>query len=397
MPKDVLPVAVVGAGPYGLSLAANLSAANISFRIFGQPMAFWSAIATAGPNRYLKSFCFGTNIDVPQPGYGFSEWSQARGLESFEPCSMQQFVDYGLWVQQRCVTSVERQDVVAIRREGSNFHLTLEDGETLLARRVVLATGLSSFDYLPQPFASLPEALCTHTVNVTGFNRFKGQSVAVIGSGQSALEAAALLREAGANPTLITRESQIRWMTALPRDRSLWRRIRSPLSNLASGPKAWLIANVPGAIHYLPDSLRTQLLTKFLPPEGAWWLRDRVDGKVETLTSTSLANASVNGGLCVLTLSANSNQSKRHFDHVIAGTGFKVDVDRLTLLDPALRHLIGRIMGSPRLNRSFETTVERFHVIGPASAMSFGPLFRFVAGAHYAVRTLTRHFSADPQ
>ena len=185
MQKDIVPVAIVGAGPYGLSLAANLSAANIGFRIFGTPMAFWSAIATAGQGRYLKSFCFGTNIDVPEPGYGFSEWSKARGLESFEPCSIQQFVDYGHWVQKRCVKNLERQNVVAIRREGSAFHLSLPDGETFLARRVVLATGLSGFDYLPHPFAALPSALCTHTVNVTGFAGFSGQSVAVIGSGQS--------------------------------------------------------------------------------------------------------------------------------------------------------------------------------------------------------------------
>ncbi len=396
MHKEIVPVAIVGAGPYGLSLAANLSAANIGFRILGTPMAFWSAIATAGQERYLKSFCFGTNIDVPEPGYGFSEWSEARGLESFEPCSIQQFVDYGLWVQQRCVTSLERQNVVAIRREGSAFHLTLADGATLLARRVVLATGLSGFDYLPQPFAALPSALCTHTVNVNSFTGFAGQSVAVIGGGQSALEAAALLREAGANPTLIVREDEISWMTALPRQRSLWRRIRSPLSGLASGPKAWFLTNVPGAVHCLPNSLRTLIVAKHLPPEGAWWLRDRVDGKAETLTATSVADAREDAGACVLTLSANGNRLERRFDHVIAGTGFKVDVDRLGLLDAGLRQAIRRIMGSPRLNRRFETSVERFHVIGPASTLSFGPLFRFVVGAHYTVRTLTRHFAAHP-
>ncbi len=147
---------------------------------------------------------------------------------------------------------------MAIRREGSDFHLTLADGATLLAHRVVLATGLSGFDYLPQPFAALPSALCTHTVNVTGFSGFACQSVAVIGSGQSALEAASLLGEAGANPTLIVREDEISWMTALPRQRSFWRRIRSPLSGLAAGPKAWFLTNVPGAVHHLPGRLRAR-------------------------------------------------------------------------------------------------------------------------------------------
>jgi hypothetical protein len=396
MQKDMVPVAIVGAGPYGLSLAANLSAANIGFRIFGTPMAFWSAIATAAQERYLKSFCFGTNIDVPEPGYSFSEWSQARGLESFEPCSIQQFVDYGFWVQKHRITNLERQNVVAIRRERSAFHLTLHDGETFLARRVVLATGLSGFDYLPQPFAALPSALCTHTANVTGFTGFSRQSVAVIGGGQSALEAAALLAEAGAKPTLIVRDDEISWMTATPRQRSLWRRIRSPLSGLASGPRAWFLTNAPGAVHYTPDRLRSLILANHLPPEGAWWLRNRVHGKVETLTATSVAKAREDAGACVLTLYANGNRVERRFDHVIAGTGFKVDVDRLGLLDAGLRRAILRSTGSPRLNRCFETTVERLHVIGPASAFSFGPLFRFVVGAHYTVRTLTRHFGAHP-
>jgi hypothetical protein len=395
MHKEIVPVAIVGAGPYGLSLATHLSAANIGFRIFGTPMSFWSSIATAGQQRYLKSFCFGTNIYVPRPGYSFSEWSQDRGLESFEPCSMQQFVDYGMWVQQRCVTNLERQNVMYIRREGPEFHLTLADGETLLAHRVVLAMGLSGFDYLPQPFAALPNAICSHTVKISGFSEFASQSVAVIGSGQSALEAAALLVEAGANPTLIVREKKIRWMTALPRQRSLWRKIRSPVSGLGTGPKAWFLTNVPSAVRHLPEGLRAQIVAKHLPPEGAWWLRERVDGRVETLTATSVVDAREHSGACLLTLSCNGTQFERRFDHLIAGTGFKVDVDQLGLLDADIRQAINRIEEAPRLNNAFETSVKRLHLIGPAAAMSFGPLFRFVVGAHYTVRTLTRHLVAN--
>ena len=49
-------VAIIGAGPYGLSLAAHLSARKIENRIFGHPMRFWSDIAEAGAERYLKSY-----------------------------------------------------------------------------------------------------------------------------------------------------------------------------------------------------------------------------------------------------------------------------------------------------------------------------------------------------
>ena len=392
----VLPVVIVGAGPYGLSLAAHLSAAGIGFRIFGTPMAFWAAIARGGRERYLKSTSIGTNISVPRPGFSFPQWSRDRGLEDFEPCSMQQFTDYGLWVQQQCVPQLEQRDVAHIRKDGAHFHLTLEDGETLRAARVVLATGLACFDSLPEPFASLPAELCTHTTHVKSFTGFAGKAVAVIGAGQSALEAAALLHEAGARPTLIAREERLRWMNRVPRERPLIQRLRSPLSGLGSGPRAWLLTHVPGAVHHLPDDMRTRFVSNHLPAEGAWWLRARVEGRVEVLTQVGVTSARADGGAdgagCVLGL---SDGTQRRFDHVLAGTGFRVDMDRVAFLDPALRGQIARIMGSPRLDAHFETSVEGLHVIGPASAMSFGPLFRFVVGAPHAARTVAGHCQAN--
>jgi 2-polyprenyl-6-methoxyphenol hydroxylase-like FAD-dependent oxidoreductase len=58
-------VAIIGAGPYGLSLSAHLAARNIEHRIFGRPMLFWSQVADAGGDRYLRTYCFGTNISTP--------------------------------------------------------------------------------------------------------------------------------------------------------------------------------------------------------------------------------------------------------------------------------------------------------------------------------------------
>ena len=394
MPETV-PVAIVGAGPYGLSLAAHLSAAGVGYRIFGTPMAFWAAIANGGRERYLKSTAIGTNISVPRSGFSFPQWSRERGLEDFEPCSMQQFTDYGLWMQQQCVSQLEQRDVATIRREGAGFHLTLTDGETLRARRVVVATGLACFDNLPEPYASLPAELRTHTTHVTGFSGYAGQAVAVIGAGQSALEAAALLHEAGARPTLVAREHTVSWMNRVRPDRPLWQRLRSPISGLGSGPRAWLLTNVPSAVHHLPDGMRTRFVSKHLPPEGAWWLRERVEGKVETLTGTSVVAARAEGGGCVLGLAGNGASGDRRFDHVLVGTGFRADVDRLAFVDAPLREHIARIMGAPRLNAQFETNVEGLHIVGPASAMSVGPLFRFVVGAAHTARAVSRHCAAD--
>ena len=395
MTRDIVPVAIVGAGPYGLSLAAHLAARGVGFRIFGTPMAFWAAIARGGEGRFLKSTSIKTSIFTPEPGFGFPEWSRERGLEDFEPCSMRQFTDYGLWVQQQRIPNLEQQDVASIRKEGATFHLTLADGEELTAQRVVIATGLARCEHLPEPYAALPREICTHTTHVDRFDRFAGRKVAVVGAGQSALEAAALLAEYGATPTLVAREASIRWMTRTPLQRPLWKRLRSPISGLGSGPRAWFLTNVPGAVHHLPDGTRTRFVDKHLPAEGAWWLRDRVEGLVETLSQTLVSTAREEAGGVVLGLSGTSGHEERRFDHVIAGTGFRLDIDRLGFIDAELRAGVSRIMASPRLDARFESSVAGLHFIGPASAMSFGPLYRFVVGAEHSARTVARHCVAS--
>jgi Pyridine nucleotide-disulphide oxidoreductase len=378
-------VAIVGAGPYGLSLAAHLAAHGISFRAFGQPMAFWTTIAAAAPERFLKSFCFGTNIPVPDADISFPRWSKARGLETFEPCAMGDFVAYGHWIQQRFVPTLEEVWVERLSRSGSMFQIVLSTGEVLLANQAVIATGLSGFEYVPPSLAALPKELLTHSNGVKDFAVFRSRNVAVIGGGQSALEAAALLREAGAQPELFVREPQIRWMSRVPEDRSPWQRIRSPISGLGAGPKAWLLTNFPGACRHLPDKVRISFVRRHLPPEGAWWLRPRVDGVVETRLGTQIVDSYASGSQAVLELMESGRKPiKRQFDHVVAATGFQIDVDRLSFVDPELASAIARIDGSPRLNHAFESSVAGLFFVGPTAAMSFGPLYRFVIGAAHA-------------
>ena len=50
-------------------------------------------------------------------------------------------------------------------------------------------------------------------------------------------------------------------------------RLRSPISGLGGGRKAWLLTHFPNAAHHMPAVWRIQFLQGYLPPEGAWWLR----------------------------------------------------------------------------------------------------------------------------
>jgi hypothetical protein len=381
---------IVGAGPYGLSLAAHLAARNLKHRIFGHPMLFWSQIANAGADRYLKSLCFGTNISTPVPGFSFADYSAPRGLETFEPCSIGDFAAYGLWFQQKIVPWVEPVDIQIVSKDGSSFEVTLANGESFAAANVVLATGLSYFAHVPPILASLPPALAAHTSVVPEFKSFKGKSVAIVGGGQSALEAAALLHEAGARPQLLVRDERIRWMRRVAPDRGLWRRLRSPISDLGAGPKALLLTRFPGAPHRMPAIWRARFVKHHLPPEGAWWLRERVEGRVPIHLATAVLGARETGGAAELRLGLkNGGDRCIKVDYVIAGAGYEIDVSRLSILDPGLRGAIETRARAPKLNAKFEASVPGLRFIGPASAMSFGPLFRFVVGAEYTAQIVS--------
>lgn len=391
------PVAVIGAGPYGLSIAAHLAARNVPHRIFGEPMQFWAQIAAAGNGRFLKSFCFGTDLSTPRSGYTFADYSRPRGLETFEPCSIKDFADYGRWFQLEVVPQVEPVQVSHVERRVHGFELTLESGEQLDAAQVIVATGLSCYAEVPGILAGLPPECVTHTAHVSTFSAFEHKRVAVIGAGQSALEAAALLLESGAQPTLLVRDDKILWQTRISPHRTAWQRVRSPISKLGSGPKAWALTTFPGMVHNWPDAVRVPFVKNHLPPEGAWWLHKRVDGLLPVRLGVTVIGARTEeSGVCLSLRSADAEVDELHVDHVIAGSGYRSDVGHLSFLAPSLRREIATIEGgAPRLSATFESSVPGLTFIGPTSAMSFGPLFRFVVGAEYSAKVVSGRLSAS--
>jgi hypothetical protein len=388
-------VAIIGAGPYALSLAAHLAARQVDHRIFGSAMRFWETIARAGDQRALKSFCFGTNLSSPADGLSFADYNRARGLETFEPCSMPNFFDYGRWFQASAVPWLEDLQVQRVRRVDDGYELELSDGSRCRAARVVVATGLALCEHVPDELAALGPDRLVHTSAITRFADFQGRDVAVVGAGQSALEAAALLHEAGARPRLFVREAVVEWNTQVPRRRSLWRRLRSPLSALGSGPRAWLLSNFPGAIRHAPDGWRTAFVQRHLPPAGAWWLRPRVEGVVPIERGTVVQSAVRTPTGVSLRVRHADGAGEREWlaDHVVAGTGFVLSVDRLTFLDAELRESVRRLQAAPALDGRFQSSVPGLYFIGPLSALTFGPLFRFVAGVDHTVQVLSRHLA----
>ncbi|MDW6021579.1 NAD(P)-binding domain-containing protein [Mesorhizobium sp. BAC0120] len=394
MEESSVDVAVIGAGPYGLSIAANVTATGRTVRIFGQPLQTWANAMPLGMK--LKSDGFASNLSAPAPGLTLAEFCRHEGIpyhDTKQPVSLDTFVAYGLEFQRRFVPYLETVDVRSIERSGGGFRLTTDDDSTLLARNVVLAVGVTHFRIVPRELAGLPASLVSHSAEHHRVDKFAGRDVAIVGAGASAVDLAAALIDVGAAPTIVTRADRIRF-NAEPGQPSLLRRLMNPASPLGPGWRSRLASDLPQLYRQLPDRLRLDILHRHLGPQSVWYLREKVLGRADILTDHHVEEAALAGHRVRLKLRDASGSSKSlDVDHVIAATGYWPQTERLHFLDKSLRGAIRHAAGVPILSRNFETSVAGLYATGLAAAGSFGPLMRFVAGADYAAQRLGRHFS----
>lgn len=384
-------VAIIGAGPYGLSLAAHLRARGVKFRIFGDPMRFWRDMPV-GVN--LKSLAFATNIAVPKRGYAFPQWCLDHGLEDFEPCTMQSFAAYGCEMQRRFVPDVEEVFVTNVEMRDRKFEVTLATGERFFARKVAVCTGLSGLAHVPTVLRNLGPDRMKHTFDISDYGEFRNKTVAVIGAGASAIEAGALVHEAGGYSEVFVRGPEAVFHGRAARFRPLWERLKNPTTVLGTSRRSWVLQHLPLLVHLLPLERRTRFVKGYLGPASPWWIQDRVLGKVPIHVRHELIEAGTSGNGVHLKFKDGEGHTKAvDVDFVIAGTGYDVDVARLAYLDPEMARRIRCVERSPALNIHFESSVPGLHFMGPLSFMCFGPLFRFVAGAEVAAPRLARRFS----
>ncbi len=381
-------VAIIGAGPYGLSVAAHLRAQRVDFRIFGQPMFAWRRQMPAG--MFLKSEGFAASLSEPEHRHTLPEYCAGRQIDHTAPIAIETFIDYGLWFQQHQVPEVETVEVTHLARLDGHFEVELATGERLTAQRVVVAVGIGHFAYLPPPLSELPSELASHTSQHPDLSRFSGQDVVVVGGGQSALETAALLHEHQATVRIMVRKPSVRFHNPPPRGpRPLKERLRGPVAGLGPGWENWLFEHVPLAAHFLPGSTRVQMVRQILGPCGAWWLRDRVVGRVEVLTGCTITEAAAeNGGVRLRFHQEGRGNQELRAGQVIGGTGYRVDVNSLPFMAADLRSAIRCLDRAPVLSRRFESSVPGMYFVGLAAAISFGPMFRFVLGANFAATTV---------
>jgi thioredoxin reductase len=391
----IVDLVIIGAGPYGLSIAAHLRKTKLTFRIFGTPMQSWRKQMPKG--MLLKSDGFASSLYDPDSSFTLRHYCQEMHLPYADvglPVPLEVFSAYGLEFQKRFVPNLEETDITSVRRNASGFELTTQGGETMVARQVIVAAGITHFGYLPPFLADLPREYVTHSSQHYDLSSFRGKKVAVIGAGASAVDIAALLNEAGSQVQLVARRKEIAFQTKSKEPRPLLQRLRNPRSGLGVGWRSRLCTDAPLLFHVMPRDFRFRVVQRHLGPAPGWFVREKVVGKFPLHLGCSIEGAVVEDGMVHLKLVERDGSSAGlTFDHVIGATGFQVSVSRLAFLDSSLRQQIHTIDDTPVLSRNFETSVPGLYMVGLASANSFGPLTRFAYGAKFTARHISRSLS----
>lgn len=344
---------------------------------------------------HLKSDGFASSLFDPDRRCTLRRYCGEKAIPYADlglPVALETFWSYGLAFQKQMVPSLDRRTVAALERAPEGFRLCLSDGETLLARRVIVATGITYFEYLPEELRSLPRSHCSHSADNHDLSRYRGREVLVLGRGASSTDIAALLLDQGASVQIVSRQPVEFHLPPGDKPRPLWQRLRNP--NLGLGPswRSAVYTFFAGQFRFLPLDLRLRIVKRHLGPAAVWFIRDKLVASVPMRSGYTVLGAEVrNERVHVQFEHHDGSTLELVADHVIAGTGYQADLGRLPFLDDALRSQIKLAGTSPALSRHFESSVPGLYFVGLLSAVTFGPLVRFAHGAGFTARNISAH------
>jgi Pyridine nucleotide-disulphide oxidoreductase len=383
---------ILGAGPYGLSIAAHLRKLDVPYRIFGSAMESWKNNMPQG--MLLKSEGFATNLYDPDNAFTLAQYCREVGHPYADiglPVPLETFIAYGIEFQKRLVPNLETVKISSIRAEAGGFRVLAEDGADVFAQRVIVAAGITYFNYLPPVLEGLPPRYVSHSAQHSDLSGFAGRKVAVVGAGASAVDIAALLHDAGAKVELVARARAISFHDRSMEPRPLMQQLLKPRTTIGIGWRSRLCTDLPLLFHAMPSRFRFEVVKRHLGPAPGWFVKEKMVGRVPMHLGASVERAEVVGDQVRLTLGGEREERELVVDHVIAGTGYRVALNKLTFLDGDLRLQIRSVDDAPVLSRCFESSVAGLYFVGVASASCFGPLTRFACGAQYTAQRLSKH------
>jgi lysine/ornithine N-monooxygenase len=387
MPEH-LDVAVVGAGPFGLSVAAHLAHERV--RVFGEPMQTWRT--RMPPDMRLRSDWEATSLSAPGDRGSISVWARAAGEPREEPIPLPTFLRYADWFRETFVPDCDPSDVARVDRAAGRFRITTEAGDETDARTVVVAVGVTPFPHAPPPFDAVagdPDVV--FAIERQDYSHYDGGRVIVVGGGQGGLEAAALARRGGAEVEVVVR-SALRWFADhepyRPRGALRRRAFRLAYPVVGYGPPPLnRFATHPDAFALLPAGARRRVAGRILRAGGSPWVRDEIEGRVAVTEGVAVQRVGRRGGRLHLEL---SDGSSREADAVVVSAGFRFALERMAFLSPTVRAAVRVRDGWPVLDREFRSTDPDLLFVGFAAERRFGPIARFVSGSRFTAHRVRR-------
>jgi hypothetical protein len=373
-------VAVVGAGPFGLSVAAHLGGRA---RVFGRPMDTWRT--RMPPDMLLRSAWEETSLSALGGAGSIDAWAAATGERRQEPLPLQTFLRYAEWFRGRFVADHDPADVARVEPAAGGYRITTTAGDAVDVRSVVVAVGVTPFPHAPPPFADALGERVGFAIDQNDFAGFAGRRVLVVGAGQAGLESAGLAARAGADVELLAR-SGVRWFADRephhPRGpiRQALYRLAYPAVGYGPPPLNRLVLH-PDLFAALPRRLRRRLTERLLRPGGSPWVRELVEGAVR-VTEGVVPTAYDDGRVTL------SDGGVREVDHVLLAAGYRFDLRRLGFLADDLAARVAVEDGWPVLDRAFRSSVPTLAFVGYGAEGRFGPLSRFVLGCPFTARRI---------
>jgi thioredoxin reductase len=346
----------------------------------------------------LKSAGFASNLSDPEQAFTLRQFCiehRAPYADLDHPIPLETFSAYGLAFQERFVPDVEDEELVSLIPVPEGFELQMKSGLSFRTRNVVIATGLTYFRNIPELLSHLPSDKLSHAADVHDFQSFRGQRVAVLGGGASAIDLAVLLNEAQGNVQLVSRQPAIgfsgRWGGS--GNHPVLGPLAHPVSGIGPGWKHRVFADLPWLFRYLPEPYRLRTAEVFPSPSGGEPMKDRL-ASVPLLLGCSLREARVSkSGVELRFVSLEGDTKVVEADHVIAATGYRADVHRFPFLAPAIVEQLRLIGKTPRLSADFESSIPGLYFAGHVSTTTFGPVMRFVFGADFTSRRISKHLA----
>lgn len=345
------PVLIVGAGPYGLSLANYLTEQGQEFKIIGKPMELWREHTFS--DAYLRSDMATSEISHPDNKFSLETFRTKAGIKSesaSERVSVKEYRRYIDWVLGSISYTVQQEYLSELTKEKDHFIAELESGTQIRAKQVVIATGVAHHLKVPEAFSDARDVI--HSYFTREIEALRGKKVLVVGAGQSAAEAMEICQ---------LNDNQVHWYS-----RKEPRYYSEPLDL----PK-WifnLVVKSAGFFRRLPHMVIKNMFSIF----SATTMTPDNEEKLGAISRFS------------------SMPDLSEYDHVISATGYNYTLNHMKFLAEELRGSLEMRASMPRIDKNFMSSMRDLYFIGPATEMFFGPPMKFMIGSKYVAPRLSK-------